>query len=219
MQHRFGGSRGAGCWKHAIVAGAVTLLLGGGGLLVGLVWRPAWYRPAAVDYGRLREDKAALVALEEEISAALNAGRSIRVEIRAEQLNRWLAARHEIWPNLIAELADLEDPVAEIGAGTVRLGVLWKRGHWRAVLSVQAEVLETRDELAVRCDAPRVGAVPIPRDWVAGIPPAMGATWDTSGVLRIPNCWIWPNGRRACRLTALECRPGVVMVELGPHPQ
>jgi hypothetical protein len=82
--------------------------------------RPEWYAPAAIDRVQLKSDKADFANLLDRIGAALNAGEAIEFEITEHQLNRWLAARGEIWPALRFEVQGLRGIQIIIGRQAVR---------------------------------------------------------------------------------------------------
>lgn len=221
-----------GRWR--ILAGAggaavVGLLLAG---VLAAAWRPGWYRPAAVDHELLRADKAALFALQDQISAALNAGRPARFELRAEQVNRWLAARAELWPEVGLDLGPLCDPLVRLGPGAVQAAATAGGGGLRAVLSLTWRVQVTPDAIVVEAAAARLGALPIPAGWAAGLwrdlplegvagGPLAGTARVTAlgrSAVRIDNAWVWPNGRRRCRLAELRFSADVVTVQIDPLP-
>lgn len=203
--------------------GAVAVLLVG--ILVAgfaLTRRPAWYQPLPVDPAWLHADKAALIGLEDEISAALNAGRPIRFELREDQLNRWLAARADMWPEAVTDFGGLEQPWVSLVAGTLRGAATVRRGGVRGVLVLTGRVDVTDDTITVHWDTARLGAVPIPQKWVsyalAQLPPSARVTTDegTAGMVALRNELVWPNGRRHFRLREFQVSDGAVNIMLEP---
>lgn len=208
-------------WLVSAAALAFLLLLG---LVVAATYRPAWYAPAPIDFARLRDDKAALAALEDEISAALNAGREIRLQINAAQINRWLAARAEIWPQAAIPLANLDQPQVLLRDGQFSIGATGSAGEWRAVVALTGTVTVHDDRVSLELLAAHVGAVPIPAarltQRLAGLVADHGHLRPTGDgrTLSLPNEWVWPNGKRRCRLREVSIRAGVMEVVLQPMP-
>lgn len=200
------------------------LLIPSGCLTFGLAatCRPSWYRPAAVDHSRLWADKAALVKLQDDISAALNAGRSIRLELDAAQVNRWLAARAEMWPDAALDLGPLSDPQVCFAHAGIRLGATARRGGFGSVVSLECSIDVTDDSVVIYCESARLGAVPIPLAWLTdrlAEPFSSGpliVREDLPGAAAIANDWIWPNGKRRCRLGELSIDDGKASVLLEP---
>ena len=97
-------------WRGVLLA--VGAGLTGALIAIGcaLTCRPTWYEPASIDYARLKADKRELVGLADEIGAALNGRRSIDLELYEDQINRWITARAEIWPDSQTSLEPLRRP-------------------------------------------------------------------------------------------------------------
>ncbi len=208
-------------WRVLVAASVVVVLLATLGLLLAGTHRPAWYRPAAVDAARLREDKAALVSLEEEISAALNAGREVHLQLSEDELNRWLAARAEIWPEFTGGLGPFEQPQVLLRGGQIQIAATVRAGGLPVVAALTCSVAVTEDRVTIRCDAPRAGAIPAPRSWVfdllARLPAGDRVAVDEPhGTIAVENDWTWPNGKRRCRLRELQIADRVADIVLEP---
>ena len=206
-----------------VILGAVVgvVILAVGGFLLAGTRRPAWYHPAPPDRARLHEDKAALAGLQEQISAALNAGREARFVLDEAQVNRWLAARAEIWPQLALDLGPLEQPQIRLRDGRLEVAASGRAGGMRVVGVLGCSVAVAEDTLVIRLDPLKVGALTAPRDWVSDIlaRPATrrGVVIDRrAGTITLDNDWVWPNGKRRCRLRELEIGDGVATVGLEP---
>jgi len=218
---RSGRRLGWRAWAAILCMLFVVLALG---LLLAASYRPAWYQPASIDRGLLRQDKAALVELQDQISAALNAGREARFQLRVEQINRWIAARAEIWPDLGLDLPGLDWPRVVLSDGTIRLGAVVARGGLRAVVALDCRIDVTTDFVRIYHNRGRLGAVPVPLSWLTAVfgrfPHADGLAVDKqTGALTVENNWVWPNGRRRCRLRELRVSDGQAEVVLEPWPR
>ncbi len=198
----------------------------GAGVLVALAlaatYRPGWYSPVSVDHTRLRGDKRELAALLDEIGAALNAGRPVTFELHADQVQRWIAARSEMWPEAVIDLGPIREVMVLFDAGRVRVGAEVASGAVRVVVSLVCRAEVDGECVRLEYDSVRMGAVPVPRSWVAGMIARVRLSAGTEryigqdGVIRLRNEWVWPNGRRRCRIAKLALSNGVARVTLEP---
>jgi hypothetical protein len=209
------------------VLGVFVLILVG--LLLAGTRRPSWYHPLPLDSARLHDDKAALADLQDQISAALNAGREARFELHEDQVNRWLAARAELWPQLAVDLGPFAQPQIRLRDGRLTLAVSTRAGGVPVVAVLGGSVDVAEDTLAMHWDPPKLGAIPAPRGWLSAALARLKTSPritldDRAGTIRLDNDWIWPNGKRRCRLRELKIADGVATVVLeplrtGPHLQ
>ena len=206
-------------WAAVICAGLLIVVAG---LLVALTRRPSWYHPAPVDRERLHADKAALVSLEDEVSAALNSGQEIRFRLDEEQINRWLAARAEMWPEAALELGSLQNPQVSLAEGEIRIGATAARGSLRTVVALICHVDVGNEHVSVQYGGPHVGVIPVPGGWISDVLSGLTASShgaiqaDSPGTVTLENDWVWPNGKRRCRLRELHVSAGEVEVVLQP---
>jgi hypothetical protein len=205
----------------------VLLPLAVAGLLLGaglaLTCRPSWYQPLSIDYGRLQDDKRAQLRLENEISAALNRDRPIEIELDQDQVNRWIAARHELWPTEAPSLEPFRRPQILFRDGNhVRLAALVEHSGVQAVLSATFRFDLQADRLVVTWDAVHAGALPTPRRLIAKLARELADRLRlaeqavTEGGLTLPVEGTWPNGKRRVRIADLSIRDGRARVRLEP---
>ncbi len=201
------------------VAIAALLLAAG----TALTCRPSWYQPASIDYGRLQDDKRAQLRLENEISAALNRNSPIEFELDQGQVNRWIAARHELWPAEAPSLEPFRRPqIVFLDGNRVRLGALLDRSGLQLVLSATFRLEAQADGLAVTWDAVRAGALPTPRRLIAEaarkLTDRLGLDRQAliNGRMTLPIEGTWPNGKRPFRIVDLSISGGVLRVRLEP---
>jgi len=187
--------------------------------------RPDWYRPANVDYSRLAVDKRELVGLLDEIGAALNANRPIEVVLTEDQINRWIAARDELWPGLQVELVGLAFPqVNLLENNRIRLAATARNGPVSVILSAVGRCELADDQIRVRIERVSSGRLPILRD--PALQPLRQAIAESGGqrvsmdgdIIIISNAWRWRNGERRFRVTDLETARGTVRLRLEPLP-
>jgi hypothetical protein len=185
--------------------------------------RPSWYEPASIDYSRLQDDKRAQLRLENEISAALNGNRPIEFDLDQAQVNRWIAARHELWPAEAPSLEPFQRPqIVFLDGNRVRLGALLEQSGIQCVFSATFRLQPQADGLAVTCDSLHAGALPAPRRLIAkaarNLTDRFGLDRQTltEGKTTLPIEGTWPNGKRRFRIADLTVRNGVLHVSLEP---
>ena len=208
--------------RRAAIALLVALPLALAALTLTATCRPRSYRPASTDYTRLHADKRDLAALVDEIGAALNGGRPVQLQLREDQINRWIAARAGMWPEAAVDIRPLRDPQLTFHDGGIRFAALAEHAGWRAVLSITCHVAVTGDRVLIRCDAARLGLLPLPAGWFSRLVTTAlrgtGVSVEASpdGALALRNDWLWPNGKRRFRLADL--RVSAAAVHLGLEP-
>lgn len=207
-----------------IAAGLLLLAAGAGACgLLAAACRPRWYVPAAIDMRRLETDKDALARLVDEISAALNGGRSIEFEVADTQLNRWIAARHEVWPGEDwLRLGRLELPFLRFEAGAVRVAAVVRSHGWGCTVSAAVNVDTSPEEVTARLRSVAVGRLPVPIAVVDGLfrsafrEAARDRVLPHDASLPIRNEFTWPNGKRRFRVEGLHFKRGSAIVRLAP---
>jgi hypothetical protein len=186
--------------------------------------RPGWYRPAAIDYARLDDDKRDLVNQLDAIGGALNSRRSIVVTLREDQANRWIAARRELWsPEAVVPLEPLENPVIDfIPGGRFRIGAVVRSRGVGAVVSWTGRV-ELRDgRIVVDSERLASGVLPLPAGGLSSI--FRNLVNESGGALRVAadgtvelrNEWRWPNGKPRFRVVRVETDDDSAAIELAP---
>lgn len=184
--------------------------------------RPTWYQPPAIDRGRLHDDKRDLVGLLDEIGAALNEGRSIRFKLDEHQLNRWLAARNELWPDANPDFGPITQPQITLLDNAARVAATLSAGSFRAVVSLEGHVQIDGDAITLRLNRPRVGVLPVPHaastGWLNALPSAASVPEKAlhGGQFVLANDWVWPNGKRRFRVARLDIQAGSAEVVLEP---
>jgi hypothetical protein len=109
-----------------------------------------------------------------------------------------------------------------LGERRIGVGTLADYAGVRGVASLACRVTIADERITIHCDAARLGALPIPRGWVATglerLPASDGVLVNPrgGGMISIRNDLVWPNGRRRCRLAELTVVDGVVTVVIEP---
>lgn len=96
-------------------------------------------------------------------------GQPFRITLLDEQLNRWIAARSEIWPGLGDVLPpEIADPVISFQPGRIVLGIRYEGPTINSILSlaINLEMDAARGAILVRIDRLRAGYLPVPRSLV-----------------------------------------------------
>ncbi len=191
-------------------------------LAAALLRRPGWYRPQSINHASLEADQKSLVATLDAIGAALNTGAAFEAELTADQINRWIAARHELAPPQSLARVDriLEQPFVALASDGARLGGLLAWNGVRAVASTRVQVA-LGEQLELHVHDLALGALSMPGGATSRLLDAAaeaipGATRHERRLLA-PRDWVWPNGKRPCRITKLEIADGVVRLRLEPR--
>lgn len=154
--------------RRLSMAGAVLLGLAGV-LLVAATCTPGWYNPPTVGPADCREIRNELPTFVSTIGTYMEQSQPFRIELPEEKVNRWLAARGEIWPSLRHALPpEVQDPAVSFQPGRMVLGVRYQGGGISSVLSLAATVQldETGQAIVLGVGDYRAGLVPVPQSLV-----------------------------------------------------
>ena len=217
--------------KRAAVLAAVLGVVGAVALYLLAQHLPSWYRPQPVPPAQLPRLRSEVTRLIDDISDALATGRTIDLTFTSEQLNAFLAALPELWPDAARNVPpQLHQPLVQLQTARVRLAVLYEGDRAAAVLSATLAVTLTGPDgelLELRIGDPRLGSLPVPAGaltpWLAEQPLRLGqrvgpphTVADLFTGVEIPNRFTWPNGRRSFRIDALDCSPTQLHIRLEP---
>lgn len=201
-----------------LIALAVLLCAG-----AALTCQPTWYQPLSIDYERLEDDKRAQHRLENNISAALNDNRPVEFTLDQAQVNRWIAARDELWPTEVPSIAPFSRPLVVFEDGNrVRLAARVEHLGLRVVLSAVFHVELRADELAVTWGSVRAGTLPMAGKLLEQAARKLAERLNLpdhavgDGRITLPNEGRWPNGKRPFRITGLTITGGELHVRLEP---
>lgn len=221
----------------------------GGSALFGIVGlalflaaqrKPTWYAPAALDTQQRREARADATNLVDEISRLMVKGEPFVFSLSAARVTTWLGAVDiEEFITSEDEAVRLARPaVALPGGERLAIGLEVARSGLRAVLSVEMRcaLTEDGDELVVRIDSIRLGAIAIPRSQAmkilapvreeleAGLradPDGFGARMEEGdgeslALIRVSNDFVWPNGERRFRIRSIDATESAVSFGIVP---
>ena len=212
-------------WKLIYLLTSAGLLLAVLTVGAAATCRPSWYTPTAIDQSRLQADKREFVNLVDEIGRALNAGQIVNIELREEQVNRWIAARAEFGSVLGYEI-EVEGisyvQIVFLDGNRIRLGATATNLGLDVVLSATLRLELTSDGLLGHLESVRTGVLPVPsapvldpiREMLESDDAAVGSV--SGKTIRLPKEGVWPNGRRHFRVRRLEISQGVARVSLEP---
>lgn len=153
-------------WVRWLVGGFAGLLGLAGAVLIGATYQPGWYRPASVTPDDFRTIRNELPSFGSAIGTYLERGQPFRIELTDEQINRWLAARGEIWPSLRRALpAEIQDPAIAFLPGEVVVGARYERKGMSSVVSLAAtlDVEDSGSAIVIRLGGIYAGLVPVPQ--------------------------------------------------------
>ena len=177
--------------------------------------------PRSIDYHRLEEDKRSQIRLESLISAALNAGRPAEVTLDQELINRWIAARHELWPGEVPSLGFFSRPAIVLEEGNrIRAAATVEYAGVHSVLSGSIQIELDGGVLRITPEEVRIGVLPAPTSFMEDALRSLIEESD-SAILKVVdhhvetrNEWVWPNGKRLFRIAELSISDGKVRAVL-----
>lgn len=224
------GRRGPGRWGRLLLVGAVGAA--GGVLTVAALalWRPGWYRVPVIPAEREQAVRDDLQAMADGFTAALLGEERFGIEFSERQLCEWITMRGRIWPAARETVPrPWADPLVRLTPGRITVGASFDAVVGSPVVSVELAAAMEGENILVRVEGCRVGAIPIPVSWVADW--ASGLIVDRvdsrSGVrvygnvaegFRVGTRQTWWNGRRDYRVCDVMIgaeRIGFVVEPLG----
>jgi hypothetical protein len=216
------------------VAGAGTLLVAW--LLFQHI--PSWYRPSPVPPGEVQRVKDDLTRTFDILSGALvHEETSFRLRFTQDQINAWLAIREQIWPETRHWLPpELSEPFVSIDEEGLRLAATYHQGGLQTVVSARLELEADTDGISARLAGVSGGALGVPQAWVRDQLLVLDATaWPVGERpraqiggdplpplsrlfegIRLPNAWVWANGKRPFRIIDISFEPGAGVVTFEP---
>ncbi len=229
--------------KRILAAGAVLVVLA-----LATTWMlfqriPAWYTPSEIAPDEIQIVKNDFAHTESVLSERLNEGEAsgeFEFVLTQDQINAWIAIRREIWPRSRQWLPRyLSQPMVVLDRDGIRVAALFTRQSLQSVVSLRIEVGTVPDAVFVRLAEVTAGGLPVPhsqihrylkrfarRVWPAGqmLPGQIGPyrlpsmTHVLEGI-RLPDSWVWANGKQPFRITAVTFEPGLVRIGLEPLPR
>jgi len=211
-------------WRRRVaVSIPIVVVAGVIGLGGAITCRPGWYQPASIDYTRLENDKRAQLDLENRISRDLNRGQPVEIELSQEQVNRWIAARDELWPGEVPSIEPFRRPqVFFLDDNRVRLAALVSKGGVRSVVSLTFRVRVAGEAVVFERGRMRAGVLPAPQrlltEVLGRVAPRLNLseTAFEQGHFRVPAEGVWRNGRRRFRITDVTIHDGTARVRMEP---
>ncbi|QDV91220.1 hypothetical protein RAS2_23130 [Phycisphaerae bacterium RAS2] len=213
--------------------GALALLGALGVVAAGafaLLRTPSWYAPPNIAMDQRQRVRNNLVEAEQRFTESLRANQPFVYQLHAEDLNRWIAMRREIYP-LLESLtpSELVEPFVVFDEGEVTVAGRYKLGGVDVVVSLDLAVgfrdgaIEVR-ALATRCGSARVSFDTSRLGLDRGVDYSAGKLWpgsprikgDFVSGLRIDAEGWWKNGGIAYRVTDLAVEPGQISISVQP---
>lgn len=225
-------------WRWILLA--VVLMAAAFVITVWLMFQhvPSWYRPIAIAPGkeaqRVRND---LEYTQGVLTESFLRSETFEHVFTQDRVNRWLAAREEIWPESRKWLSKgASDPFVALEEQGIRLAATYQQGGVKTVVSAHLEIAHETDGIRVRLLDVATGELSVPDSWIRDKLAALDANgWPAgktvryqygnqplpplSGLLEgilLPNEWIWWNGEQPFRIIGLRLDAGALTVEFEP---
>lgn len=184
--------------------------------------RPASYRVRAVDFAMLPGDKQSLAELVQSVADRLNTGQDAEILLNEEQVNRWITARHELWPaEQLPELSGIKQPAVRfLGEGRIEIAATSAGRVFPVVVSIQTRVTLDPEGVMLTPAAAYIGRLPIPiaiiEQLLSGAREFRFRSNNSYGFL-LERTGVWPNGRRGYEITHLTVETGRARIVLKPQ--
>lgn len=191
---------------------------------------PGWYRPPVIAAGERQAVRNNLIAAEQAFTENLRAGEPFIYHLYADDLNRWITMRKEIYP-LIDELAPplLVDPFVRFEEAAVTVAGRLETPAADLLISIEIELTLDEGDIVLRATALRCGSASIPMDddrlgLQTAIQYDANDTWPgspamegdiLSGLHIGAEAW-WKNGGVVYRVEAVEVHPGRLDIHVRP---
>lgn len=183
--------------------------------------RPASYDVRAVDYALLPTDKQSLAEIVQSVADCLRAGQPAEILLDQEQVNRWITARHELWPaEQLPQITGIEGPLVRfLGDDQIEIAAMTRGRLVNFVFSMQGVVSLETEGITLKPIRIRVGQLPIAitvlNQIVSGSEHLLGGR---NGAMRFVahRTGVWPNGRFAYEVSELGVSSGCVRIVLKP---
>lgn len=195
-----------------------------------LMHTPRWYTPPVVAPHARQAVRNNLLSAEQAFTENLMAGGPFTYHLFAEDINRWIAARKEIYP-LIDDLVPplLEDPVVEFDNSRITVGGRYRIRDLSVVISIDITARIEQDSIVLKANAVKCGSVRMPlafgrvgldlsidrpenRTWPGS--PRMWGSFLT-GFHVGTRAW-WKNGGIDYQITGLAVEPGTLNLDVMP---
>lgn len=229
-------------WFKLIAALLTVLALAA----VGTAWMmfqhiPDWYRPARVPPEQEQMVRDDITATYDSLNIGMNEStQSFDHRFTQDQINAWLAMLERMWPNSRKWLPpEMTDPQIAIDPEGIRLAITYRYQDIRTVLNAQFHAIADTDGITLRLLGVYAGSLPMPNARVQKLltqidtnvisdekrtisplqdrpMPPLATLFDG---IRLPNDYVWENGKKPFRITQLTFEPGELIVKFDPLPR
>lgn len=180
--------------------------------------RPSSYRPRAIDYALLPSDRVALADTLQLVADRLNAGQDAEITLDEARVNRWIAARNELWPaEQLPSIGNLSLPQMRFLEGQrLELSAIVTFRAVRVIGSMEVRIELSPGGIRFVPRSAAIGRLPVPIAWVrSAMRDIEGVDTETSS-FSIGRRGVWPNGHRAFEVSEIEVSRGRLRVVLKP---
>jgi hypothetical protein len=196
--------------------------------------KPGWYRPAQLDELGLADARREATTEADSFSDQLVRRKPFDFALDGAAVTRWLAAINQIAPDVAGQLPpELSAPAVSFADDAIRVGVHLESKGWRIIASgaLSAEVSDLGQSIDLKLLELSGGSMPLPRavlmrflgedakrDEVRVVHEGDEVTvGDLLQGVRIPNDFVWPNGKRRFRVGNINMQDGKLWLRIEPR--
>jgi hypothetical protein len=189
---------------------------------------PSYYKPPQVGPAEYQAVRDNLEAAYNDLNLAVQGSDEFDYVVEQDQLNRWIAARRQIWPGFQRYVPEkLDQPMVVFQDGRLVVSGLAPAAGFRSVLTLILSLRAEPDHLTVRLEGCRIGAVPVPRHALgrfldrlesSSTLPHGASPQELLEGLTIPNRFEWRSGGRLIRFEQIDLKAGRLVARIAPAP-
>lgn len=155
---------------------------------------------------------------------SLNEGRTVRVDFDQSQVNRWIAARDQMWVEGAIELPpSVRDPqIRFLSPSRICIAMCIDLGYISPIAQADFDFHTADDDVVLSCTGLRVGGLELPLSLFATAAERVVRAEDIASArvigteLRCKNQFVWRNGNRRYRIQEITIADGSLRVALEP---
>lgn len=208
-----------------------------------LHYKPHWYQPAVGDDATIHRAQVSAADLLDLVSDRLAAGDPFEITIEDHVVNDWLAALPRLWPKAEEVIPSaVQNLAARFDSDRLCLGAHWGDGELQSIVSADLAIALSPDgsNLIITVVAAHAGAIPLPHNAIreimgryeSGASNAGSARADDGSTnpeprdmdfveqllsgMKIPNEFVWSNGKRRFKIASLTMSGGELRMGIDP---
>ncbi len=228
------------------IVACISLMTFGALLVIWLIFqhKPVWYQPVKVNDAVIQHAQLTSTEMLDEFGRQMVVGKPFNVTLKQEDVNEWLATLPHLWRDARRAIPKgLSDIAVDFSPGFVRIGAHVEKKGWRVIanLKISIAVVDTDRVIRLALMEAKGGSLEMPHSvldrllqdvfnqakWqIDGNTSNTTSSYDPLANVRsledlragvvVPNDFIWPNGKRRGRISAIDITEGEIRLRIEP---